>query len=244
VKALLVRVGIDKTFGRWNAPVCAGTWEFVYVPIPEEQPNAPGFERPYSLVAPALDAFCVRRCPGAMRPPTLPPWLKDRRMHLDPDFEHLTYGDRPPRSNRLDSMDSGDLLLFYAGLRSIDPSDRELVYALVGMFTVDEVVSCAEVEADRRIENAHTRRREIDATHRVVRGRRGSSGRFDRCIPIGALKGSAYYVREDILEDWGGLSVKGGFIGRSAVPPWFLDPDRFAAWLAADMPALIPQNNP
>jgi hypothetical protein len=56
------------------------------------------------------------------------------------------------------------------------------------------------------------------------------SGRFDRCIPIGEWRDNAYRVRPDIEDAWGGLTVKNGYIQRSAVPPEFLDAARFHEW--------------
>ena len=35
VRGLLVRVGVDGTYGKWNAPVDPDDWSFVYVPVPE-----------------------------------------------------------------------------------------------------------------------------------------------------------------------------------------------------------------
>ena len=40
-----------------------------------------------------------------------------------------------------------------------------------------------------------------------------------------------YQSGKNLLDAWGGLSCKDGFIQRSAVPPRFGDPDRFLAWL-------------
>jgi hypothetical protein len=59
MKALLVRIGIDQKYGKWNAPVDAAG-RFVYVPIPERlgTPFHPGLERRYGEVLPALHRFC------------------------------------------------------------------------------------------------------------------------------------------------------------------------------------------
>ena len=35
MKGILVRVGIDSSYGHWNAPVDPNTLNYVYVPIPE-----------------------------------------------------------------------------------------------------------------------------------------------------------------------------------------------------------------
>jgi hypothetical protein len=245
MEALLVRVGIDSTFGQWNAPVDPVTREFVYVPIPEDRyENHPAHQKPYSAMEPVLHAFRDRHCRDMRRKPLLPPALRTRRMHLDPDFEHLTYGDKPPRMNRMRELKKGDLLVFYAGLRSIHPADTELVYALIGLYVVQESLPPTEVAESRRHENAHTRRAELDASHLVIRAQPGRSGRFDKCIPIGKLIDGYYYVREDICNEWGGISAKNGYIHRSGVPPRFKDPERFYDWFSRQQVRLLQRNNP
>ncbi|MCG2658966.1 MAG: hypothetical protein L6437_01810 [Kiritimatiellae bacterium] len=130
MKAILVRVGIDATAGGWNAPVDAKTGTFVYVPIPETSEWViPGKERPYSEVVPALKKMGV----------DLPRHLLQESMHLDPDFKTLTYGDMPRRGAPLKSMQNGDVLAFYAGLKSLSDA-ANLVYALIGIFFIEEVL--------------------------------------------------------------------------------------------------------
>ncbi len=164
MKGFLVRVAADKTDGggRWNGPVNSETGEFVYVPIPETKPVHRGLEKPYSLIGPALGAFAVM----------LPSHLADRRMHLDPDFEHLTYGDRGSKGRQLSSsLRRDDFLVFYAGLNAV-PSDT-LIYAIIG-----------------------------------------------------------------------GLSVKDGYIQRSAVFPRLLNVSKFMSWWHDQNPELLRLNNP
>ena len=100
------------------------------------------------------------------------------------------------------------------------------------------------VPASRWSENAHTRRVSHDGSNVIVRGERSVSGRFDRCIPVGEWRGGAYRVRKDVLDAWGGLSVKDGFIQRSAVLPTLLDPPRFMRWFESQAPRLVSSNNP
>jgi hypothetical protein len=77
----------------------------------------------------------------------------------------------------------------------------------------------------------------------VVRGRPGVSGRLERCLPIGEFRDKAYRVRRDVLKEWDGLSVKDGYLQRSARLPRFLDPERFARWLYSRDPVLLQTNN-
>jgi len=237
MNALLVRVGADQSDGggHWNSAVDGGTRDFVYVAIPENAPVHPGHERPYTALGPALDAIG--------RP--LPPHLRGRHMHLDPDFEHLTYGDHNERARQLrNHLVAGDWVVFYAALANV--RDRgQLVYALIGVLVVDRMVLAREVPQAQRDVNAHSRRvLATDADDLVVIGRRSESGRLRQCIAIGEWRARAYRVREDLLDVWGGLSVNDGWLQRSARLPRFLEPARFKAWFDAQRPELVAANNP
>lgn len=239
----LVRVGIDQTFGGWNCPVCAETLDYVYVPIPEQRAPLPGLERRYSEVILPLVEFCSSRGLDAAGDLGFPSHLCSLPMHLDPDFEHLTYGDAGRRGLRLSTLQPGDFIAFYAGLRSMDPLDRKLLYALIGFYEIDEWLTAGEVPEERWHENAHTRRRNSPETFNVVmRAKPGVSGRLRRCIPIGEWRNRSYRVREDLLSTWGGLSVRDGFLQRSANPPRFTEPDRFLDWWARQRPELVRSN--
>ncbi len=64
MKGILVRIGVDQTYGRWNAPVYLQDGEFVFVPIPEKSKMRPQLEGRYSEI-PRFAA--VRSCPQAGR---------------------------------------------------------------------------------------------------------------------------------------------------------------------------------
>jgi hypothetical protein len=245
MKALLVRIGVDQTFGGWNAPVDADG-RFVYVPIPEKVGTLfhPGLERRYDEVLPVLHRFCGDHGCDLYDELGFPLSLFDHPMHLDPDFECLTYGDVGRRRGaRMMNMEDGDLLVFYGGMRPIHRGEHKLIYALMGLYVVEEVVRASDVTQDHWFENAHVRKKEPGATDIVVRAKPRVSGRFDRCIPIGEWRAGAYRVRKDIIDLWGGLSVKDGFIQRSAVPPAFHKPERFLAWLDKHKIQLLARNN-
>lgn len=236
MNGLLVRVGADLSVGggSWNGPVDSSSGEFAYVAIPENSPVHPGMEKPYSALAPILAKFGV----------DLPAHLRMGRMHLDPDFEHLTYGDQKERAKQIQAnLREGDLIVFYAGLADTRAATR-LVYALIGLFVVEEFVLAADIPFQDRKINAHSRRiLEPDAKDLIVRGRPKVSGRLSRCLPIGEYFDRAYRVRKDLLEEWGGLSVKGGYLQRSARLPRLLDPGRFRHWLERQGPSLMQANN-
>jgi len=244
MNALLVRVGADQSEGGgyFNGPVNSRTGEFVYVPIPETADVQPRMAKPYSLVAPSLKPFQV----------SLPGTLGDRIMHLDPDFGQLTYGDQGQRARQIqDKLTMGDLIVFYAALRDVQPSTR-LVYAIIGLYVIEAIVSAASVPFIRWDENAHTRRvLTAGASDLVVRAQPGVSGRLERCLPIGSFRVPAadpykrpcYRVEPGVLAAWGGLSVSDGFLQRSARLPQFLDASKFYAWFLDQEPSFIPANN-
>lgn len=245
MKGLLIRIGIDQAYGRWNAPTDADG-RFVYVPIPEKlgTPFRAGLERRFGEVLPVLHRFCGEHNLDLHRDLRFPQALLAHAMHLDPDFECLTYGDDGRRRGaEVASMRDGDLLVFYGGLRPTYRCKQRLVYALVGVYLVEEVVPVGDVPAERWYENAHVRKATPGKSDIVVRARPGVSGRLERCIPIGEWRGGAYRVRRDLLEAWGGLSVKDGYIQRSAVPPVLNNARQFLKWLESQDVALRQRNN-
>lgn len=245
MKALLVRIGVDQAYGGWNAPVDADG-RFVYVPIPENLGTTfhPGLARRYGEMLPALKGFCGLHGCDLDDDLRFPQGLSELPMHLDPDFECLTYGDEGARRGAgMVDMCEGDLLVFYGGLRPVHRCEHRLIYALMGVYVVQEVVPVAHVPQKRWHENAHLRKVKRGLTDIVVRAKPGVSGRFERCIPIGEWRAGAYRVRKDILSAWGGLSVKDGFIQRSAVPPSFNKPRRFLAWLHKQGIRRLARNN-
>jgi hypothetical protein len=233
MNGLLVRVGIDSTDGNWNAPVRSACGEFAYVTITEAKPLRPGLTRRYDEFTTAVARFGQ----------TLPPQLLGQPTHLDPDFEHLTYGDQGQRARSISALQHGDLLAFFAGLRPIEAPGGPLLYALIGLCRIEEIVTAESVPLPRWHENAHTRR-VPGATDIVIRSMRGVSGRLKRCIPIGEYRDRAYRVRRDLLSAWGGMEVADGYIQRSARLPAFRDAARFYDWFLAQEPDLVSENNP
>lgn len=247
MKGILVRTGVDHSYGQWNAPVDTLSGRFVYVPIPEGDHVEfhPGCERRYAEIETALYSLAESVSQDLFGDLGCPMTLLQRSMHLDPDYEHLTYGDvGDRRGSEIKSLGKDDILVFYAGLRPCAPAEDRLVYAIVGLFVVEEVVDAAAVPRHRFHENAHTRKLKRGASDIVVRAKPMVSGRLRHCIPIGEYRNRAYRVRRDLLKAWGGLSVNDGYIQRSARPPRFLDPVRFMTWFERQNGDLIRANNP
>jgi hypothetical protein len=206
----------------------------VYVPIPETNELRHGLQKPYSILTPTLSRFGL----------ALPAHLRTQHMHLDPDFSHLTYGDFGQRAQQLrEHLKEGDMIVFYSGLR--DTSDSvALVYAIIGLLVVDDIFLAADVAPNNWDINAHSRRiLRPGATDLIVRGKVGVSGRLHRCLPIGEFRAGAYRVRQDLLPTWGGLTVRDGWLQRSARLPRFIDARRFVEWLEAQEPSLSAANN-
>ncbi|HTV40478.1 MAG TPA: hypothetical protein VMF08_07885 [Candidatus Sulfotelmatobacter sp.] len=234
MNGLLVRVGIDSTDGCWNAPMRLATGEFAYVTITEAKTLRDGMARLYN----EFDSVVLRF--GKQ----LPSDLHGTPTHLDPDFDRLTYGDQGQRAKRITThLTTGDILAFFAALRPADGPSRPLVYALIGLYVIERIAPAKSVPESQWPENAHTRRVPGE-TDIVVRARPGVSGRLRRCISIGVLRGGVYRVRNDLLETWGGLDIKDGYIQRSVRLPAFLDTEKFYRWFIAQKPKLIPENNP
>jgi hypothetical protein len=234
MNGLLVRVGADQTSGggKWNGPCDADSGAFCYVPIPETKTTRDGLATPYQRISGAVSPFSQ----------SLPLHLADLSMHLDPDFEHLTYGDRGPKGKQLSrTLQRDDLLVFYAGLR--DTSTRNLVYAIIGLFVVDRLVNAREQPAIMAHRNAHTRRAlSPEADDVIVIAQQAASGRLEKCIPIGEYRSKAYRVREDLLSVWGGISANDGYLQRSAVFPALRSPHQFLLWWKQQRPQLINDN--
>ena len=210
VRGLLVRVGVDGTYGEWNAPVDPDDWSFVYVPIPEyADSQRSGLETTYREFEAALTGW-----------PEMPERLACMNTHRDPDFQYLTYGDDIRRGKTIAAMRPGDFVAFYAGLRPTRPTQDNLVYALIGQMFVKQVLRASDVSRHRLHENAHTRcvAETYSPSDVILRAQPERSGRYSRCLPIGSRRygkprpddpkrrpGLAYRVLPELLESWGGL---------------------------------------
>ncbi|MHB1158316.1 MAG: Nmad3 family putative nucleotide modification protein [Phycisphaerales bacterium] len=250
MKAILVRIGVDHSSGGWNAPADPDTGQYVYVPIPEKHGTEfhPGCNRRYQEIVPALEQFSQTVDADLFDDLRCLRTLLDESMHLDPDFDHLTYGDvGARRGSHIRDLAEDDLLVFYAGLRPCRvprAGEPKLVYALVGLYVIQDVVSAPSIPQPLWNHNAHTRKIKRGNSDIVVRAKPGVSGRFTRFIPIGEYRDRAYRVRPNIVSAWGGLTVNDGYLQRSARPPRFLDPERFMQWLDQQHVEMVAANNP
>jgi hypothetical protein len=239
MNGLLVRVGADQGEGGgwWNAPANSTTNQFAYVPIPETRRIRRGFAKPYNLLANAVKRFGV----------ALPNHLAKSNMHLDPDFNYLTYGDRGEPGHRgaqiKNKLHRGDLLVFYGSFTDVNPNPQ-LIYAIIGLYVIDSVDLAAAIPQSRWNENAHTRRvLGPNATDIVVTAKSEVSGRLRTYIPIGEYRNRAYRVRRYLLKTWGDLTVKDGYLQRAARLPAFRDAAKFYRWFLSNSPSFLQKNN-
>ncbi len=243
MRGLLVRIGADlsKVGGGFNGPVNSGTGEFVYVPIPENREVHQGMERPYALMLGYEDVHVPHR-------------LQAGNMHLDPDFEYLTYGDEEKKGAKIRTLCPGDFLVFYAGLRDRNHIQAGgLVYAIVGFYVITEILNPRDIPLGRHDENAHTRCAEPHPPRNeiVVRADSKKSGRLERCLLIGSYRLArnrnnrrpCYRVDANLLDQWGGLSVNDGYIHRGVCLPEFRYPARFLNWFYDQRVDLVARNN-
>lgn len=235
-----MRVGIDQTFGQYNAPFNPDTNDYLYMPIPEDRHAFKvGMQTTYADIAPHFDEWAAKnKCKTEF-----PVHLQSRKCHLDPDFDSLTYGDQGSgRGNRVRQMVRGDFLAFFASFKPIRPCAHKLIYALFGIMVVDKVVRVGDLSDADLSRNAHSRIVDANPEHLVVMAQPELSGRLEKAMPIGELRNGAYRVTDAILAEWGGLNVKDGFIQRSVCPPWFSNAPQFTSWLQNKQPSLIRNN--
>jgi hypothetical protein len=127
-------------------------------------------------------------------------------MHLDPDFETLTYGDFGHRRGAgASKLEENDFIVFYAGLRPTRKTREKLNYSIIGFFIVDQVVKAKDVIDARWGENAHTRRIIQHPEEIVVRAKRGKSGRLNRCTSNAV---QYHLISHYLRSSWNGGKIK------------------------------------
>lgn len=148
---VLIGIGADRE-NTVPMPPLMDDGSFDYLPIPEDYESAGPTYSEYQLPnfgGSVLD-FVDKIRPGGDGE-----WIQERdkiaskRLHHDPNFEDLTYGDvvGTRKASRIYSdLEEGQLIGFYAGLQT----DYKHRY-IIGYFTVDEI----DDEPARHPQNAH-----------------------------------------------------------------------------------------
>lgn len=165
-RGLLVRVGIDKTYGRYNAPINPDTNDYLYIPIPQNNNNfRPGMETTFDDLLPYFYSWSQRNATEI----EFPQYLKNKACHLDPDFHFLTYGDQGTgRGWRIAELKEWDFLVFFASFNPIKKCDYNLIYALYGIMVVEKLLRVCEIPESEFHKNAHTRIKNMNNDHLVV----------------------------------------------------------------------------
>ena len=228
MKALLLRVGIDKGCGGCLAPIFKDG-SFEYIPIPEER--ATGEDRVFGN----LDGRHTKSLVDF-----LPKRLHNRVPHLDPEFETFTYGDPTPvKSRQLARLVPGDLLVFYAGLEPENRGDRGRVY-IIGYFTLAQTCDfnkIAESEhqpfLQRLRNNAHIKMKTLDDGLVVSEGEPSESVLLPKALPFGDS-------RSHVLRDlWPIVGYRGSIL--RAVGHWVSTDhiQRLKSYLDSGVPSLV-----
>ena len=252
MKGLLIRVGLDQTFGGWNAP-CSANGSFCYIPIPEVEKFEHGFETTYDEFEKAYCDFTQNNeMPAIKKTGIKSPFTL---CHLDPDFRFLTYGDTRQRAQQILKYFNGsqdNFIVFYASFKQINDNHNkpcELVYAIIGFYQVKEIVYAKNVlkeNKEERNKNAHTRLinyQQKDDIDVIIYGEPNKSGKLEKLIPIGEWRNNAYRVKTQLLDEWGDISITDGYIILSAYLPHFCRPDLFKKWFDKQNPKFLAKNN-
>ncbi len=129
MRVVLLRVGIDTGSGSALGPLFRDG-SFEYVPIPDRFRGDGVDQRTYGNTAGRYGTRLVDYfSPGREQELSLQP------IHFDPEFHTYTYGDPTRPKVSLRSLEAGDLLVFYAGLRGYD-HDRAASLYVIGYFNV------------------------------------------------------------------------------------------------------------
>lgn len=206
-KVLLLRVGIDRGTGGALSPIFADG-SFEYVPIPEARPSR--CPRSFASLAArhggTLAAFVPTRSAGVP-------------AHLDPDFGALTYGDAAlPKRRQLSRLETGDLLVFYAGFAPRPQQDIPRLFVL-GWFEVAAAhsLTAQQVRDDGNLsarfgKTAHFLRDPPDPALALVEGDAHKSRLLDQALPLGDGE-------DRMLRDLAAFGYAGSL--RRAVGHWF-----------------------
>lgn len=128
MKAILLRVGIDKGSGGVLAPIFSDG-SFEYIPIPEEVESTESqtYNNTLGRTGKPLGYY-------------VPLKIRDNIIHFDPEFKTFTYGDPSSKRNFLLKLDKKDLLVFYAGLTPYENEFYPEALYIIGYFIVKEVI--------------------------------------------------------------------------------------------------------
>jgi len=222
MKAMLLRVGIDKGTDGTLAPIFADG-SFEYIPISEGDSRSKE-DRTYRNT--------IGRT-GKLLSVYLPSKIAGRKIHFDPEFKTFTYGDPTIKRNYLLKLGTGDLLVFYAGLKPFENAKHKESLYLIGYFTIKKVIDFNKLSRTeiRRCyalypNNAHLKRSCSTWGLVIIIGDKNRSKLITKAVPISQRKldkrGRAYQAVSSRMEKLLGIS---GSIQRS-IPPRTISNDK------------------
>jgi hypothetical protein len=222
MKAILLRVGIDKGCGGALSPIFEDS-SFEYIPIPEFDPDT-------------HETRTYQNTSGRKNMPLsyfLPPKICNDKMHFDPEFETFTYGDPSSKRKSLLKLNKRDLLIFYAGLTPYKNDKYPNALYIIGYFVVEKVVDFNELSGKDKLKfcnrysnNAHIKQKDGLKNLVIVLGNKKKSKLLDKAILISEPKlnkvGRPYHAVSNEMEKL--LGIKGS-IQRSIPPRMIKDPE-------------------
>lgn len=215
MKAMLLRVGIDKGCGGSLSPIFEDG-SFEYIPIPESDPDT-------------KEIRTYQNTSGRKNRPLadfLPSKICNNKMHFDPEFETFTYGDPSSKRNSLLKLDKNDLLVFYAGLTPYKNNKHPTALYIIGYFVVENVVDFNTLSKEETLKfcdmysnNAHIKRKDGLKDLSIVEGNKEKSKLLDKAIIISKPKlnkiGRSYHAVSPEMEKL--LGIKGSI--QRSIPP-------------------------
>jgi Nucleotide modification associated domain 3 len=215
MKAMLLRVGIDKGCGGALAPIFEDG-SFEYIPIPEGDPDSTEFRtynNTYGRSGHPLSYY-------------LPKQIKDELMHFDPEFETFTYGDPTSKRKFLLKLNKNDLLVFYAGLTPYKNDEYPNALYIIGYFNVTDVINFNKISEEETGKycnlyhnNAHIKRKMDFKDLVIVAGDYKRSKLLRKAIMISEPKlnkiGKPYHAVSKEMEK--NLGIKGSI--QRSIPP-------------------------
>ncbi len=133
-KIVLLRVGIDSGSGGMLGPIFENG-KFEFTPIPTDN-SSERLGRTYANTKGRYGRMLIEYFPPQIRQKML---KHPKFLHFDPEFKTKTYGDPTLPKRGLKKLETGDWLVFYAGLKGW-PYSETLPSALyiIGYFVVEE----------------------------------------------------------------------------------------------------------
>lgn len=219
-RVVLLRVAIDTGCGGMLGPIFDnGSFEFI--PIPDRRDCLKRtYENTKGRHGQNLIEYFSGKRPASIR--------KYPFLHFDPEFKTFTYGDPTKPKQSLKKLESGDLLVFYAGLKGWEGCKTPPGLYIIGYFVVKTAGRNNDLKRAGLLQqfakNWHILNK--DGSDRLILIRGGQGSRLlDKAVRISALKkamdkgGHPVFVLDPALQRHFGNFTELNAIQRS-LPRW------------------------